>query len=257
MRKPLTPEQIEKRRTYHREWERKTYALKPRVRVLTPEQKAKRHESYLKNKEKQIAEINARRKANPLQRKKWDLKYYRTHPEQERLRSARWKKANPEKAKEIAARCKLKHAEKYKEAGRKRHWLNRDKALAYNRRHRERFRTWAAGWRKKNPDKVKAAEQRRVAVGKAAEQSQLRRARIRGNRVVKCGKIISLLRLMPLCQYCFTLISGKPTIDHVIPISRGGAHAPGNLVAACPRCNSQKHNKLLSEWSGRRMEEAA
>lgn len=34
------------------------------------------------------------------------------------------------------------------------------------------------------------------------------------------------------------------TIDHVIPLSRGGEHLPANVQAACLRCNSAKHDRL-------------
>lgn len=53
-----------------------------------------------------------------------------------------------------------------------------------------------------------------------------------------------------LCVYC-----GDPadTLDHVVPLTRGGEHSISNLVPACRPCNSSKHDKLLSEWSGRRM----
>jgi 5-methylcytosine-specific restriction endonuclease McrA len=49
------------------------------------------------------------------------------------------------------------------------------------------------------------------------------------------------------CAYC-----GKHTArlsaDHVVPLSRGGRHAIGNLLPACRRCNSSKGSKLLAEW---------
>jgi 5-methylcytosine-specific restriction endonuclease McrA len=35
-------------------------------------------------------------------------------------------------------------------------------------------------------------------------------------------------------------------VDHVIPVSKGGTHAPGNLRAACPACNQARnraHNR--------------
>ncbi|HXY72379.1 MAG TPA: HNH endonuclease [Actinomycetota bacterium] len=46
------------------------------------------------------------------------------------------------------------------------------------------------------------------------------------------------------CQYC-----GAPAenVDHVMPRSRGGAHAWDNVVAACRRCNSRKENRTVSE----------
>lgn len=47
------------------------------------------------------------------------------------------------------------------------------------------------------------------------------------------------------CVYC-----GSPYehADHVIPLSRGGAHSRDNLVPACAACNLSKGAKLLEEW---------
>lgn len=52
------------------------------------------------------------------------------------------------------------------------------------------------------------------------------------------------LRDMYECQYC-----GNPfqkyqlTLDHVIPVSKGGKLRWDNCVAACGPCNTQKGNK--------------
>lgn len=48
-----------------------------------------------------------------------------------------------------------------------------------------------------------------------------------------------------ICQYCGTAKS--LTIDHVIPVSRGGKSTFENCVAACKSCNNKKSNKLPSE----------
>jgi len=51
------------------------------------------------------------------------------------------------------------------------------------------------------------------------------------------------------CAYC----SATPTsVDHVVPLSRGGTHWEGNLVPACKRCNSSKGTRLLTEWKSLR-----
>lgn len=44
---------------------------------------------------------------------------------------------------------------------------------------------------------------------------------------------------------CFTSPPGYqyPTMDHVIPRSKGGGHDMDNVVAACHRCNSKKYTK--------------
>lgn len=48
-----------------------------------------------------------------------------------------------------------------------------------------------------------------------------------------------------LCAYCGGLAK---TVDHVIPIDRGGTNDKSNLVAACNKCNSLKGTKTLKEW---------
>jgi len=44
-----------------------------------------------------------------------------------------------------------------------------------------------------------------------------------------------------LCHYCQKKFApGELTMDHVIPLARGGKTTPGNLVAACRACNRDK-----------------
>lgn len=56
------------------------------------------------------------------------------------------------------------------------------------------------------------------------------------------------------CYYC-----RKPadTIDHLVPLSRGGKNFRLNLVAACRRCNCQKADKTPLEYSDYLKEVAA
>lgn len=48
------------------------------------------------------------------------------------------------------------------------------------------------------------------------------------------------------CLYC----AARPveTVDHVVPLIRGGSNFEGNLVPACRPCNSSKRDLLLIEW---------
>lgn len=41
------------------------------------------------------------------------------------------------------------------------------------------------------------------------------------------------------CAYCGS--GGKLTIEHVIPISKGGRNEPDNVIPACKPCNLKKH----------------
>ena len=47
------------------------------------------------------------------------------------------------------------------------------------------------------------------------------------------------------CQYCGSPFArAELTLDHVLPVSRGGKTAWDNIVSACGPCNAAKGNKL-------------
>lgn len=51
-----------------------------------------------------------------------------------------------------------------------------------------------------------------------------------------------------LCAYCGKkCASGDLTIDHVIPLSRGGRSTWGNTVVACRKCNQRKADRMPHE----------
>ncbi len=47
------------------------------------------------------------------------------------------------------------------------------------------------------------------------------------------------------CAYCGGAVE---SMDHVIPVSRGGTDWPANLRPCCRRCNNSKHGLTLKEW---------
>jgi len=52
-----------------------------------------------------------------------------------------------------------------------------------------------------------------------------------------------------ICHYCGENFSPKElTMDHVIPLSRGGRSEKFNLVPCCKECNTQKQQMLPTEW---------
>ena len=53
------------------------------------------------------------------------------------------------------------------------------------------------------------------------------------------------------CHYCGKSVAPKDlTLDHVVPVARGGRTTKGNCVPACKECNNQKKNLLPQEWEG-------
>lgn len=49
------------------------------------------------------------------------------------------------------------------------------------------------------------------------------------------------------CRYCGA--RGPLTLDHVVPLARGGANRPCNLAAACVACNAAKGDRTPAEWA--------
>ena len=52
------------------------------------------------------------------------------------------------------------------------------------------------------------------------------------------------------CHYCARVIGARSlTLDHVVPLIRGGKSVRGNVVPACKDCNTAKKSLLPWEWS--------
>jgi 5-methylcytosine-specific restriction protein A len=52
-----------------------------------------------------------------------------------------------------------------------------------------------------------------------------------------------------VCYYCSRQVGlSALTMDHIVPLARGGVSAKNNLVPACKECNSQKNYLLPMEW---------
>lgn len=75
------------------------------------------------------------------------------------------------------------------------------------------------------------ARKKRVTVGKLTDVDISNKFKALGNACFYCGSKENI------------------EVDHLIPISRGGAHVLSNLVPACRSCNASKRDKYLgTEW---------
>jgi 5-methylcytosine-specific restriction protein A len=53
-----------------------------------------------------------------------------------------------------------------------------------------------------------------------------------------------------VCHYCEQKFQpGVLTMDHLVPIIRGGKSDKRNCVPSCKGCNNEKGYKTLAEWS--------
>ena len=51
------------------------------------------------------------------------------------------------------------------------------------------------------------------------------------------------------CHYCRRRFApSELTMDHVVPIVRGGTSTKSNVVPCCKECNSKKSSALPIEW---------
>ncbi len=52
-----------------------------------------------------------------------------------------------------------------------------------------------------------------------------------------------------VCHYCGRQVGATAlTMDHLVPLIRGGRSVRGNAVPACKDCNSKKQSLLPWEW---------
>lgn len=118
---------------------------------------------------------------------------------------------------------------------------NRELQKQYRASNPEKIRAWGkASYHRRKWDiafKRKrhiATKTRRVATGHCPAATWLQRVKFYG----WC------------CAYCSIRLTPKTvTVDHVIPLSRGGTNWPANLVPSCAHCNKVKHNKRqLPVW---------
>lgn len=49
------------------------------------------------------------------------------------------------------------------------------------------------------------------------------------------------------CPYCGEA-EQKLSVDHVVPVVKGGTNDISNLIPCCISCNTLKHTRLLEEW---------
>lgn len=68
------------------------------------------------------------------------------------------------------------------------------------------------------------------------------------SRSVRLSRQNIFLRDENRCQYCYQVFAKKHlTVDHVLPLSKGGKNTWENLVTACGKCNNRKADRTPQE----------
>lgn len=134
----------------------------------------------------------------------------------------RWYLENRETILEKQRLERASNPEKYKER----------KRLA-NAKNPEPARARTKKWREENPEKYRHHQRARRAAKLGADGAH------------SADDVESLFHLQKgKCHWCKKrLTMDTKTVDHIIPLSKGGSDNPSNLCIACRDCNSSKHAK--------------
>lgn len=80
------------------------------------------------------------------------------------------------------------------------------------------------------------------------DETAVRRERARA-RELRRSEWWKRRRAAGICHYCGEHVGARAlTMDHLIPLARGGRSNKGNLVPACKACNDEKKHSLVFEW---------
>lgn len=177
--------------------------------------------------------------------------YYATHPKRDRRA---YKKAYDEAHKEEIIAYRLRKGEELKAKKRAYYAANRERlknnVKLNSIKNRDRILEYQASYYAANTDKVKSnvAAYRKANPDKKMHLENRRRARkfANGGSHTLEELIEKFESLGNVCYYCG--VKGKLTIDHNIPLCRGGTDNIDNILPACRSCNSKKNAMTTDEF---------
>lgn len=136
-----------------------------------------------------------------------------------RAKNKEWRQANPDKMAGYKRADRARNPERSSRNRRRWYETSRDSLIAYQKEYQKAHRAERAA--------IRAA---RRSAGEVLLVLEREVRRIKASCCVACGS------------------RDRIDIDHVVPLSRGGRHAIGNLQPMCRSCNSSKSSKLMIEW---------
>jgi 5-methylcytosine-specific restriction endonuclease McrA len=153
--------------------------------------------------------------------------YYAANKPRYHAQATAWAKANRKRMSELT-----RNWQKRNEA------RDRARKAAYRKREgvKERERAQSKAWNRAHPERCVANVARRDALKRLAP----------GFGVTPEQWEDVLAASLGLCAYCNE--RRKLEMDHIDPISKGGAHDVANIVAACGPCNRSKRASHLLLW---------
>lgn len=174
------------------------------------------------------------------ERKAYMKAYCESHPKRDRRA---YKAAYDAAHGEQNSAYRAANAERIKEQRKAFYLANRERCLAkikaYTAANYAQVMAYHARYAKENRDKVNAW---------GATTTARRRARLAGSggSHTLAERLEKFATLGNVCFYCHE--PGKLSIDHDIPIARGGTDNIDNILPACLPCNRRKHKRTSAEY---------
>ena len=187
---------------------------------------------------------------DPEARKAWRKRHYEKNKEYYLEKSKRWQKENREKANALVREHRRKYGRKDQPSYTDQEMLHRHKGLQRWLESPKLSPTVADLYLNQQIRVVIEWAQKEHRIIYNREKSKRRKAQLKGN-VVKIVKVKEIKKRFQefnnTCAYC-----GADNVDlqieHLLPISRGGAHVLSNIVPACSGCNYSKRNHDVELW---------
>ena len=175
----------------------------------------------------------------PLARKEHSVQWRKENADHLREYNENWQHANPEKVRAWDTKRRIGKESVANERSRLWRLANPGNGWAYLKKNPDKRRVYAATYRGKHWDAIQAGNEKHRA---------LKTANTPKEELLTAGQWRTIVEEYGhRCAYCGRELN-KPTMDHVLPLSKGGKHTRENVVPSCQGCNSSKNGKLLSEW---------
>ena len=201
-----------------------------------------------KDPERQKAYKKVYRAANRERKKAYDKIYYGTNIEKRKTQTKRWYQTNREKCKIAMKSWHEANPEWIKLY----HQANKEREIAYRKvryeANQERLKAQSKSYAKAHPEKVRQRSRKRWALKHETQ-------------VEPINEKVVYLRDGWICQHCKKRVNKRlnwpdplcASLDHIIPLGKGGTHTYKNVQLAHLGCNLSKNANVLPQGEQLRM----
>lgn len=122
----------------------------------------------------------------------------------------------------------------------------------YYEKNKEKFKERARKYRENNKEKIKnnqkkyyEKEENRIK-RRLSNRKRIERLKTTSDGTVTKNAILGMLEGQDRkCKLCKCDLLSDYHIDHIHPVSKGGAHSISNIQLLCPFCNLSKKDRIL------------